>query len=111
MKQLQDYLNGDGKELENDIELQSFYTLPFIEDIHADTFFSKILEQRWLDELSRNLDLFITNHKQVSKFDVIIRILCITYLYPIIQRNDRERRRKIRNYSYNYYEIYRIWST
>ncbi|CAL1673477.1 unnamed protein product [Lasius platythorax] len=64
MKQLQDYLNGDGKELENNIELQSFYALPFIEDIHADTFFSKILEQRWLDELSRNLDLFITNHKQ-----------------------------------------------
>ncbi|XP_029669682.1 uncharacterized protein LOC115239350 [Formica exsecta] len=64
MKQLQDYLSGDGKELENDIELQSFYALPFIEDIHADTFFSKILEQRWLDELSRNLDLFIKNHKQ-----------------------------------------------
>lgn len=81
MKQLQDYLSGDGKELENDKELQSFYALPFIEDIYADTFFSKILEQHWLDELSRNLDLFITNHKQVSKFDVII--LYITYLYPI----------------------------
>ncbi|KAL6432132.1 hypothetical protein ACFW04_006682 [Cataglyphis niger] len=64
MKQLQDYLNGDGKELENDIELQSFYALPFVEDIYADTFFSKILEQHWLDELSRNLDLFIKNHKQ-----------------------------------------------
>ncbi|XP_050460553.1 lisH domain-containing protein ARMC9-like [Cataglyphis hispanica] len=64
MKQLQDYLNGDGKELENDIELQSFYALPFVEDIYADTFFSKILEQRWLDELLRNLDLFIKNHKQ-----------------------------------------------
>ncbi|XP_029160114.1 lisH domain-containing protein ARMC9-like [Nylanderia fulva] len=64
MKQLQDYLNGDGKELENDIELQSFYALPFIEDIHADTFFSKILEQSWMDELSRNLNLFIKNHKQ-----------------------------------------------
>ncbi|XP_072750556.1 lisH domain-containing protein ARMC9 isoform X2 [Anoplolepis gracilipes] len=64
MKQLQDYLIGDGKEFENDIELQSFYALPFIEDIHADIFFSKILEQRWLDELSRNLDLFITNYKQ-----------------------------------------------
>ncbi|GAB1862919.1 LisH domain-containing protein ARMC9-like [Camponotus japonicus] len=64
MKQLQDYLSGEGKELENDKELQSFYALPFIEDIHADTFFSKILEQHWLDELSRNLDLFITNHKQ-----------------------------------------------
>ncbi|XP_070164881.1 lisH domain-containing protein ARMC9 [Polyergus mexicanus] len=64
MKQLQDYLSADGKELENDIELQSFYALPFIEDIHTDTFFSKILEQCWLDELSRNLYLFIKNHKQ-----------------------------------------------
>lgn len=87
MKQLQDYLSGEGKELENDIELQSFYALPFVEDIHADTFFSKILEQRWLDELSRNLDLFIKNHKQVSKFNVEIRILYITFcqcLYSII---------------------------
>lgn len=86
MKQLQDYLSGDGKELENDIELQSFYALPFIEDIHADTFFSKILEQCWLDELSRNLDLFIKNHKQVSKFNVKTRILYITCLYSIMQR-------------------------
>lgn len=81
MKQLQDYLNGDGKELENDIELQSFYALPFVEDIYADTFFSKILEQRWLDELSRNLDLFIKNHKQVSKFNVEIYEFCISRVY------------------------------
>lgn len=88
-------MSGDGKELENDKELQSFYALPFIEDIYADTFFSKILEQHWLDELSRNLDLFITNHKQVSKFDVITRILYITCLYPTKKRNEK-------NYKYNY---------
>lgn len=68
MKQLQDYLNGDGKELEHDTELQSLYALPFIEDLHANDFFSKLLEQSWTDELSKNLNLFITNHKQVSKF-------------------------------------------
>ncbi|XP_071646591.1 lisH domain-containing protein ARMC9 isoform X2 [Temnothorax longispinosus] len=64
MKQLQDYLNGDGKELEHDTELQTFYALPFIEDLYADTFFSKVLEQDWLDELSKNLDSFITRHRQ-----------------------------------------------
>lgn len=67
MKQLQDYFNGDGKELEHDIELQTFYALPFIEDLYADTIFSKVLEQDWLDELSKNLDSFITRHRQVSK--------------------------------------------
>lgn len=102
MKQLQDYLSADGKELENDKELQSFYALPFIENIHADTFFSKILEQHWLDELSRNLDLFITNHKQVSKFDVITRIL---YVFMCDRKKNEE------NYNYNYYEICRIWPT
>ncbi|XP_067206378.1 lisH domain-containing protein ARMC9-like isoform X2 [Linepithema humile] len=64
MKQLQDYLNGDGKELEHDTELQSLYALPFIEDLHANDFFSKMLEQSWMDELSKNLNLFIINHKQ-----------------------------------------------
>lgn len=106
MKQLQDYLSGDGKEFENDKELQSFYALPFIEDIHADTFFSKILEQHWLDELSKNLDLFITNHKQVSKFDVITRILYIMCLCTI-----KKETKKSVNYNYNYYEICRIWPT
>ncbi|XP_077261846.1 lisH domain-containing protein ARMC9 isoform X2 [Temnothorax americanus] len=64
MKQLQDYLNGNGKGLEHDTELQTFYALPFIEDLYADTFFSKVLEQDWLDELSKNLDSFITRHRQ-----------------------------------------------
>ncbi|XP_011863084.1 PREDICTED: lisH domain-containing protein ARMC9-like isoform X2 [Vollenhovia emeryi] len=64
MKQLQDYLSGDGKELEYDTEFQTFYALPFIEDLYADTFFSKVLEQDWLDELSKNLDSFITRHRQ-----------------------------------------------
>ncbi|XP_071570887.1 lisH domain-containing protein ARMC9 [Temnothorax nylanderi] len=64
MKQLQDYLNGDGKELEHDTELQTFFALPFIEDLYADTFFSKVLEQDWLDELSKNLDSFITRHRR-----------------------------------------------
>lgn len=67
MKQLQDYLGGDGKEFEHDTELQPFYALPFIEDLYANTFFSKILEQHWLDKLSRDLDSFITRHRQVSK--------------------------------------------
>lgn len=67
MKQLQDYLGGNGKEFEHDTELQPFYALPFIEDLYANTFFSKILEQYWLDELSRDLDSFITRHRQVSK--------------------------------------------
>ncbi|XP_020289094.1 lisH domain-containing protein ARMC9-like isoform X2 [Pseudomyrmex gracilis] len=64
MKQLQDYLLGDGKELEHDTELQPFYALPFVKDLHKDTFFSTILEQFWLDELSKKLNLFITNHRQ-----------------------------------------------
>ncbi|XP_011703447.1 PREDICTED: lisH domain-containing protein ARMC9-like isoform X3 [Wasmannia auropunctata] len=64
MKQLQDYLSGDGKELEHDSELQPFYALPFIEDIYANTLFSEMLDQHWLDELSKNLDSFITRHKQ-----------------------------------------------
>ncbi|XP_032666235.1 lisH domain-containing protein ARMC9 isoform X1 [Odontomachus brunneus] len=64
MKQLQDYLNGDGKELEYDMEFQPFYTLPFTKDLHANTLFSKMLEPHWLDELSKNLDLFITDHRQ-----------------------------------------------
>lgn len=81
MKQLEDYLNEDGKELECDTELQPFYALPFIEDLRADTFFSKILEQRWSDELLKNLDAFITNHRQVSKFDVITRLSHIINLY------------------------------
>lgn len=67
MKQLQDYLGGNGKEFEHDTELQPFYALPFIEDLYANTFFFKILEQHWLDELSRDLDSFITRHRQVSK--------------------------------------------
>jgi hypothetical protein len=71
MQQLQDYLNGDGKELEHDTELQPLYALPFIEDLHANDFFSKMLEQSWMDELSKNLDLFITDHKQVNKFYMI----------------------------------------
>lgn len=69
MKQLQDYLSGDGKELEHDTELQTFYALPFIEDLYADTFFSKVLEQDWSDELSKNLDSFIARHRQVRKFN------------------------------------------
>lgn len=81
MKQLQDYLNGDGKELEYDTELQTFYALPFIEDLYADTIFSKVLEQDWLDELSKNLDSFIKRHRQVSK-----RNTCTLHLYMIIQK-------------------------
>ncbi|XP_039310066.1 lisH domain-containing protein ARMC9 isoform X2 [Solenopsis invicta] len=64
MKQLKDYLNGNGKELEYDTELQQFYALPFIEDLYADTFFSKVLEQHWSDELSKNLDSFVIRHRQ-----------------------------------------------
>ncbi|XP_011642930.1 lisH domain-containing protein ARMC9-like isoform X2 [Pogonomyrmex barbatus] len=64
MKQLQDYLGGDGKELEHDIELQPFYVLPFTKDLHINTFFSKVLEQHWSDELSKNLDFFIIRHRQ-----------------------------------------------
>ncbi|XP_014488444.1 PREDICTED: lisH domain-containing protein ARMC9-like isoform X2 [Dinoponera quadriceps] len=64
MKQLQDYLSGDGKELEYDMELQPFYALPFTKDLHANTLFSKILEPHWLNELSRNLDLFVADHRQ-----------------------------------------------
>ncbi|KAL0107039.1 hypothetical protein PUN28_015533 [Cardiocondyla obscurior] len=64
MKQLQDYLSGDGKELEHVTELQMFYALPFIEDIYASTCFSKVLEQDWLDDLSKNLELFIIRHRQ-----------------------------------------------
>jgi len=64
---LQDYLGGDGKEFEYDTELQPFYALPFIEDLYANTFFSKVLEQHWLDELSKNLDSFIARHRQVSR--------------------------------------------
>ncbi|XP_036141543.1 lisH domain-containing protein ARMC9 isoform X2 [Monomorium pharaonis] len=64
MKQFQDYLRGNGKELEHDTELQLFYTLPFIEDLYTDTFFSKVLEQHWSDEMSKNLDSFITRHRQ-----------------------------------------------
>lgn len=66
MKQLEDYLNRDGKELEHDTELQPFFALPFIEDLRADIFFCKILEQHWSDELLKNVDSFITNHRQVS---------------------------------------------
>lgn len=73
MKQLQDYLLGDGKELEHDTELQPFYALPFVKDLHKDTFFSTILEQFWLDELSKKLNLFITNHRQVRKNNVTIQ--------------------------------------
>jgi len=65
---LQDYLGGDGKQFEYDTELQPFYALPFIEDLYANTFFSKVLEQHWLDELSKNLDSFIVRHRQVSRF-------------------------------------------
>ncbi|XP_018302916.1 lisH domain-containing protein ARMC9 [Mycetomoellerius zeteki] len=64
MKQLQDYLGGDGKELEYDTELQPFYALPFIEDLYTNTCFSKVLEQHWADELLKNLDSFITRHRQ-----------------------------------------------
>lgn len=67
MEQLQDYLNGDGKELEHDTELQPFYTLPFTKNPYTDSFFSTIFKQDWLDDLSRKLDLFIINHRQVSK--------------------------------------------
>lgn len=74
MKQLQDYLNEDAKELEYDTELQPFYALPFIEDFYADTFFASILEQHWLDELTSNLESFIMNHRQdmldVSGMDI-----------------------------------------
>ncbi|XP_018349141.1 PREDICTED: lisH domain-containing protein ARMC9-like isoform X2 [Trachymyrmex septentrionalis] len=64
MKQLQDYLDGDGKELEYDTELQPFYALPFIEDLYTNTYFSKMLEQHWADELLKNLHSFITRHRQ-----------------------------------------------
>ncbi|EZA57815.1 LisH domain-containing protein ARMC9 [Ooceraea biroi] len=64
MKQLQDYLSGDGKELKHDTELQPFYALPFIEDFYADTLYANILEECWLDELTRNLNSFITNYRQ-----------------------------------------------
>lgn len=74
MKQLQDYLSGDGKELEHDTELQPFYELPFTEDLHANILFSKILKPHWLDELSKNLNLFITDYRQVSKLSMLIRI-------------------------------------
>ncbi|KYM86613.1 LisH domain-containing protein ARMC9 [Atta colombica] len=72
MKQLQDYLDGDGKELEYDTELQPFYALPFIEDLYTNTCFSKMLEQPWADELLKNLDSFITCHRQdLSNLDNI----------------------------------------
>ncbi|KAG5305662.1 ARMC9 protein, partial [Acromyrmex insinuator] len=72
MKQLQDYLDGDGKELEYDTELQPFYALPFIEDLYTNTCFSKMLEQHWADELLKNLDSFITRHRQdLSNLDSI----------------------------------------
>jgi len=81
MKQLQDYLDGDGKELEYDTELQPFYALPFIEDLYTNTCFSKMLEQSWADELLKNLDSFITCHKQVSKLELYIYICIIQKKY------------------------------
>lgn len=91
MKQLQDYLNGDGKELEYDMEFQPFYALPFTKDLHANTLFSKMLEPHWLDELSKNLDLFITDHRQVS--NVLIQV----YIHE-----------KMVAQNYEFYKIYRI---
>lgn len=88
MKQLQDYLNEDAKELEYDTELQPFYALPFIEDFYADTFFASILEQHWLDELTSNLESFIMNHRQVrtaKNRDVhLTQILCTAHEFIFI---------------------------
>jgi len=81
MKQLQDYLNEDGKELEHDTELQPFYALPFIEDFYADTFLANILEQSWLDKLTDKINSFIRNHRQVRKSDKITQILFSVSLY------------------------------
>ncbi|XP_025154595.1 lisH domain-containing protein ARMC9 isoform X2 [Harpegnathos saltator] len=66
MKQLQDYLSGDGKEFEHDMELQQFYALPLTQNLHANALFSKVLEPRWVNELSRNVDSFIADHRQDS---------------------------------------------
>lgn len=74
MKQLQDYLSGDGKELEYDMELQPFYALPFTKNLHANTLFSKILEPHWLNELFKSLNLFIADHRQVSKLNLLISV-------------------------------------
>jgi len=84
MKQLQDYLNEDGKELEHDTELQPFYALPFIEDFYADTFLANILEQSWLDKLTDKINSFIRNHRQVRKSDKITQILFSVNLFKNI---------------------------
>lgn len=94
MKQLQDYLSGDGKELEYDMELQPFYALPSTKDLREDTLFSKILEPHWLDELSKNFNSFITDHRQVSKLNVFIQF----YIY-----------KEMFDQNYEFYIINRIW--
>ncbi|XP_034187892.2 lisH domain-containing protein ARMC9 isoform X2 [Osmia lignaria lignaria] len=63
MEQLCVFLNTEGKELENDIELRPFFALPFIEDPYAEPFLSKIFEQSWIDELRDNVQLFLNEYK------------------------------------------------
>ncbi|XP_053986442.1 lisH domain-containing protein ARMC9-like isoform X1 [Hylaeus volcanicus] len=63
MKELCEFLNTTGKELENDMELRPFFALPFIEDPCTEPSLAKIFEKSWIDEVTEGLHLFLKKYK------------------------------------------------
>ncbi|XP_031831953.2 lisH domain-containing protein ARMC9 isoform X1 [Nomia melanderi] len=64
MRQLCMFLNSTGKELKDDIELQPFFALPFIEEPNAEPSLSKVFEESWITELTESLLLFLEECQQ-----------------------------------------------
>ncbi|XP_048513539.1 lisH domain-containing protein ARMC9-like isoform X2 [Athalia rosae] len=65
MEQLRIYLETDGRDFEENTELLPLFALPCMNDAQTYSTFPELFELSWMEDLTKALQIFIMNQKQV----------------------------------------------